>query len=108
MNISNNARQIAGFDVFIEAPFAAQLPLQLSDLKLDCIASRGTKLKGVELEKHILDVNWLCARYMFANPQDVNDVTSGKILKAVEQLGEKYNWSSVIKLYVTDGKPQYS
>jgi hypothetical protein len=108
MNTSNSQRQVAGFDVFIEAPFTAQIPQQLADFKLECTASRGTKLKGVELEKRILDVHWLCVRYMFPTPQDVNAGTSEKILKAVEQLGQKYNWSSLIKLYVADGKPQYS
>lgn len=108
MNTSTQKRQVAGFDIFIEAPFSAQLPKQLGDFQLECIASRGTKLKGVELEKCILDVNWLCARYMFASPQEVNAGASEKILKATEQIGNKYNWSSLIKLYVADGKPQYS
>ncbi|MEY2987494.1 MAG: hypothetical protein RJB13_1015 [Pseudomonadota bacterium] len=108
MNTSPQQRQLAGFDVFIEAPFAAQLPKELGDFQLECISSRGTKLKGVELERCILDVHWLCARYTFITPQDVNSKTSEKILKAVEQIGQQYNWSSLIKLYVADGKPQYS
>lgn len=108
MTLEATQRQVAGFDVFIEAPFAVHLPQQLNDFKLECIASRGTKLKGVELEKRILDVHWLCARYMFGAPQDVNAETSKKIIEAVQQLGQQYNWSSLIKLYVADGKPQYS
>lgn len=101
-------RKVAGIDVFIEAPFDAQIPQQSGSLKLDRIASRGTQLKRNEQDKRMLDVHWLCARYLFAEPQDVNAQTSQQILAAVEKLGAQFNWSSLIKLYVADGKPQYS
>jgi hypothetical protein len=108
MSSSTDNRLLAGIDIFVEAPFAAQLPKQVGALKLEHVASRGTKLKGSELEKRILDVHWLCARYVFESNRPLNAETEASILQVIQNVGSQCKWSSVIKLYTLDGKPQYS
>ncbi|MEY4065277.1 MAG: hypothetical protein RIR26_1485 [Pseudomonadota bacterium] len=108
MSNQNGKREIAGVDIFIEAPFQAKLPTDIGGLKLAHVASRGTKLKGNELEKRILDVGWLCARYLFDTPHPANSETDAAILRAMETIGASYAWSSAIKLYHLDGHPQFS
>lgn len=108
MTTTNDNRLLAGIDIFIEAPFSAQLPREIGPLKFEHLSSRGTKLKGVNLEQKILDVHWLCARYLFDNVRPLGEETERYILQAIEQVGSQYKWSSVIKLYSLDGKPQYS
>ncbi|NBO37212.1 hypothetical protein EBU99_01370 [bacterium] len=108
MTTQTDNRQLAGIDLFIEAPFAATLPKQVGSLTLDFTASRGTKLKGSDLEKRILDVNWLCARYVFDAARPLNAETESQILKLIGEVGKNFKWSSVIKLFIVDGKPQYS
>ncbi|MEN9529810.1 MAG: hypothetical protein RI932_1683 [Pseudomonadota bacterium] len=105
---STDNRLLAGIDIFVEAPFSALLPKQVGAMKLEHISSRGTKLKGSELEKRILDVNWLCARYVFDGSRPLTSETEASILQVIQTVGSQYKWSSVIKLYTLDGKPQYS
>lgn len=108
MTTTTDKRLLAGIDIFIEAPFAASLPKQIGSLKLEHVSSRGTKLKGNELEKRILDVHWLCARYVFPESRPLGHETEASILQVIQDVGSQYKWSSVIKLYTLDGKPQYS
>ncbi|MBM3382018.1 MAG: hypothetical protein FJY29_06205 [Betaproteobacteria bacterium] len=108
MSSTTDNRLLAGIDIFVEAPFSVQLPKQIGTMKLEHIASRGTKLKGSELEKRILDVHWLCARYVFEGQRPLNTETEANILQVIQSIGSQYKWSSVIKLYTLDGKPQYS
>jgi hypothetical protein len=108
MTNQNKKREIAGMDIFVEAPFQAKLPTEIGRMKLAHIASRGTKLKGLELEKHILDVNWLCVRYLFDSARPANPETEGELLRVIETIGASYAWSSAIKLYTLDGQAQYS
>ncbi len=108
MTNTNDTRLISGIDIFVEAPFNAGLPAQIGNLKLSHVASRGTKLKGAELEKTILDVGWLCARYLFETPVKHSSEIDAAICQAVQKIGAQYKWSSLIKLYSQDGKPMYS
>lgn len=106
--MTNDTRLISGVDIFVEAPFTAGLPAQIGNLKLAHISSRGTKLKGAELEKTILDVGWLCARYVFDAPVKHGAEADAAICQVVQKVGSQYKWSSLIKLYSQDGKPQFS
>ncbi|MEY3902620.1 MAG: hypothetical protein RL189_1926 [Pseudomonadota bacterium] len=106
--MTNDTRMISGVDIFVEAPFSAGLPAQIGTLKLAHISSRGTKLKGSELEKTILDVGWLCARYVFDAPVKHGTEADAAICQVVQKVGSQYKWSSLIKLYSQDGKPQFS
>lgn len=108
MTTSTDKRLLAGIDIFVEAEFEAQLPKTIGSMKLEHISSRGTKLKGSALEKRILDVQWLCARYVFEGAKPITGETEESILQVIRQISSQYKWSSVIKLYTLDGKPQYS
>jgi hypothetical protein len=108
MTKNHDSRLISGIDIFVEAPFNAGLPAQIGNLKLSHISSRGTKLKGAELEKTILDVGWLCARYLFDKPVSHGNDTDSAICQVVQKIGSQYKWSSLIKLYSQDDKPLYS
>ena len=108
MTSTQDNRLLAGIDIFVEAPFSAQLPKQIGAMKLEHISSRGTKLQGSELEKRILDVQWLCARYLFDGQRTMTNDTESQIVQVIQQVGAQYKWSSIIKLYTLDGKPQYS
>ncbi|MFZ9520406.1 MAG: hypothetical protein ACO3A4_08005 [Silvanigrellaceae bacterium] len=101
-------RLISGIDIFVEAPFDCNLPKQVGSLNLVHISSRGTKLKGAALEKTILDVGWLCARYTFENPLNNNADVDAAICNLVQKIGATFKWSSIIKLYSQDGKPLFS
>jgi hypothetical protein len=108
MTNTNDTRLISGIDIFVEAPFNAGLPAQIGSLKLSHISSRGTKLKGADLEKTILDVGWLCARYVFEKPLNHSSDTDAAICQVVQKIGAQYKWSSLIKLYSQDDKPLFS
>lgn len=108
MTTETDNRLISGVDIFVEAPFNAKLPQQVGGLKLTHIASRGTKLKGAELEKTILDVGWLCARYSFDGPVKGGGESDQAICQLIQQIGSSYKWSSLIKLYTENGKPLFS
>lgn len=108
MTTATDNRMISGVDIFVEAPFSAKLPQQVAGLKLTHVASRGTKLKGAELEKTILDVGWLCARYCFDAPVKNGGETDQAICQLIQNLGATYKWSSLIKLYSENGKPLFS
>lgn len=103
-----DSRVISGVDIFVEAPFNPGLPAQIGSLKLAHVASRGTKLKGAELEKTILDVGWLCARYLFDKPVQATSDADQAICQLIQKIGGQYKWSSLIKLYSQDGKPLFS
>ena len=105
---ATDSRQISGIDIFVEAPFGGELPAQAGVLKLAHVSSRGTKLKGAALEKTILDVGWLCARYLFEKPLNHGNETDAAICLAIQKIGSQFKWSSLIKLYSDDGKPLYS
>ena len=108
MTSTQDNRLLAGIDIFVEAPFSAQLPKQIGAMRLEHISSRGTKLKGSDLEKRILDVQWICARYLFDGNHPMTKETDSQIVQVIQQVGAQYKWSSIIKLYTLDGKPQYS
>ena len=99
--------KVLGIDLFVEAPFSAQLPKQVGTLQLKHVASRGTTLSGTEADKAMLDVGWLCARYVFTGGSTDAEVNS-QILSLIENIGKSYRWSSAIKLYEIDGKPAFT
>lgn len=99
--------KILGIDLFVEAPFAAQLPKQVGTLTLMHVASRGTVLSGTDSDRAILDVGWLCARYVIAGGATEAEANT-QILTLIEAVGKTYRWSSAIKLYEVDGKPAFT
>ncbi|MEN9826507.1 MAG: hypothetical protein RI953_2252 [Pseudomonadota bacterium] len=108
MTNTTDKRLISGIDIFVEAPFECDLPKQVGSLTLSHISSRGTKLKGAALEKTILDVGWLCARYTFEKPVNNSTEADSAICNLVQKVGSTFKWSSIIKLYSQDGKPLFS
>lgn len=108
MTRQNDTRLLSGIDIFIEASFSTELPQKIGTLKLSHTSSRGTKLKGDPLEKDILDVGWICARYLFENPRQQGTDANAAICELIEKVGSQHTWSSVIKLYSQDGKALFS
>lgn len=108
MSSTNDKRLINGVDIFVEASFSESLPQTVGNLRLAHVASRGTKLKGDPLEKNILDVGWLCARYLFDTPAQQASSCDNAICQLIEKISAKHVWSSVVKLYSLDGKALYS
>ena len=99
--------KVLGVDLFVEALFGAQLPKQVGTLTLKHLASRGTALSGTDADKGILDVGWLCARYVIAGGA-TDAEASAQILTLIENVGKTLRWSSAIKLYEIDGKPAFT
>lgn len=96
---------LAGIDVFVEAPLAAKLPGEIGTLTLKHVASRGLKLSP-DSSATVLDIGWVCARYVFAKPTAGSGDT--EIADLLVKLGRDYRWTSVVKLFDIDGKPSYS
>ena len=98
-------RKIAGVDIFLEAPLTVKLPQTIGALTLKKISSRGTDIT-TSSDTTILDVNWICARYLFSQPSSEN--CDEGIAQLIKKLGESYPWSSLIKLYEFDGVSSYT
>ena len=103
--MSNSNVTLAGVDVFVEAPLNVQLPPSIGSLNLKHVASRGLKLTP-SASSSVLDVGWLCARYVFAKP--VTGSGDNEIAELLIALGKDYRWTSAVKLFDVDGKPTYS
>lgn len=94
-----------GVDVFVEAPLHTEFPKDLAGLSFKHAASRGLKLSGGN-SASVLDVGWLCVRYSFVKPISGNG--DKEIAEFLLALGQKYKWTSLVKLFDIDGKPAYS
>ncbi len=100
-----NITKVLGVDIFLEAPLSVKLPPQIGAFKLKHVASRGTALGGPSVAE-ILDVGWVCARYLFEKPD--NNSNDAEITTLMTTLGKDYRWSSILKLYEINGSPAFT
>ena len=105
--MNKNITAVAGIDLFVQARFGEELPKQVGAFALKTITSRGTAVTAKDIGA-ILDVGWVCARYLIDDKALRGAALDAQIAGLVAEVGKDREWSSLVKLYEIDGTKAYS
>lgn len=96
-----------GVDVFVSARLGDALPANVGAFTLKSVSSRGT-VTSAKSAGEILDVGWVCARYLARDKGLAREAFDAELAKLLAEIGRGRDWSSVVKLYEVDGEKAYS
>jgi len=97
----------SGVDIFVAAKLGEALPATVGLFTLKSVSSRGTVTSATSAGE-ILDVGWVCARYLLNDKALGSEVFNAEVSRLIGELGKGREWSSIIKLYDVDGDKAYS
>ena len=105
--MSQKDMKILGIDIFVEAPLSTEFPCLVAGMRNSLCTSRGAPINA-ETAKEVLDIGWVCVRYVFEAAAEESAETNAQIAEVTKIIGEQFRWSSIIKLYEIDGQPMFS
>ena len=95
--------KLVGVDVYIITEEGIPQFKEYGPFKCEFISNRGTKVWPGYVSSGLLMVNWYRCRFMATK-----DIQDADVNTFMEQLGQKWWWSAVQKLWTYDGEAGYS